>query len=119
MFGVAILYTAAPHSKGAGVALVALLAIYFGAYGGTIGPLSWVTAGEMSSNRLRSLTFGAGMAVGFIFAWLTTFTTPYFINPTALNWGAKGSLQRASVENVNIDSLSFTKWLGSGRHPTL
>jgi len=89
MFGVAILYTAAPHSKGAGVALVTLLAIYFGAYGGTIGPLSWVTAGEMSSNRLRSLTFGAGMAVGFIFAWLTTFTTPYFINPTALNWGAK------------------------------
>jgi len=29
------------------------------------------------------------MTVGFFFAWLTAFTTPYFINTTALNWGAK------------------------------
>jgi len=27
--------------------------------------------------------------VGFFGAWLTTFTAPYFINPSALNWGPK------------------------------
>jgi len=89
MFTVAILYTVAPHSSHSGKALVAMLAIYQGAYGATIGPLSWVVAGELPCTRLRSATFGFAQAIGFFFAWLTTFTTPYFINPTSLNWGAK------------------------------
>jgi len=89
MFAVAILYTAAPHSRHSGKALVAMLAIYQGAYGWSIGPLSWVVAGELPCTRLRSATFGLAMAIGFFFAWVTTFTTPYFINPTSLNWGAK------------------------------
>jgi len=89
MFAVAILYTVAPGSRESGKALVALLAIYQGAYGATIGPLSWVMAGELPCTRLRSLTFGISMAVGAFFAWLTTFTTPYFINPRDLNLGGK------------------------------
>jgi len=89
MFAVAILFTVAPHPSHGGNALVAMLAICQGAYGATIGPLSWVVAGELPCTRLRSTTFGLAMAVGFFFAWLVTFTTPYFINPTSLNWGAK------------------------------
>lgn len=92
MFIVAILYTVSSQSRQSGKALVSLLALYQGAYGGTIGPLSWVIAGELPNTRLRSLTFGFAMAVGFFFAWLTTFTTPYFINPTALDLGGKGAL---------------------------
>lgn len=37
---------------------------------------------------------GVGSAVNFLIAWVLTFTAPYFINPWALNWGAKcGSLE--------------------------
>ncbi|KLO16566.1 MFS transporter [Schizopora paradoxa] len=89
MFAVAVIYTVSPNSAASGKALVALLCIYLGAYSSTIGPLSWVTTGEMSSNHLRSYTFGVAMTIGFFFAWLIVFSTPYFINRTALNWGAK------------------------------
>ncbi|KAI5122650.1 hypothetical protein M0805_007912 [Coniferiporia weirii] len=91
MFVVALTYTVTLSSASAasGKALVAMLCVFLGSYGATIGPLSWTTAGEMSANRLRSYSFGAAMAVGFFFAWLTVFTTPYFINTEGLNWGAK------------------------------
>jgi len=90
MFIVAILSTLSIHTNpDAGKSLVAMVCIYEWAYALTVGPLAWVVAGEIPSNRLRSMTFGFGMAIGFIFAWLTTFTTPYFINATALNLGGK------------------------------
>ncbi|KAF8578472.1 general substrate transporter [Ramaria rubella] len=89
MFLIAILYTVDPHSTNAGKAMVAMVCLFGGAYGGTIGPLSWAVAGELPTNRLRSYTFGFAMAIGFVFAWLTTFTTPYFINTSQLNWGPK------------------------------
>lgn len=90
MFAVAIVYTIAPTKPSSGRALVGLLCVLLGAYGGMIGPMSWVAAGEMPSTHQRSWSFGVGMGVGFVFAWLTTFTTPFFINATALNLGAKG-----------------------------
>ncbi|EJD04873.1 general substrate transporter [Fomitiporia mediterranea MF3/22] len=91
MLAVALIYsiTRTHTTLADGKALVAMLCIFSGAYGATIGPLSWVTAGEMTANRLRSHAFGVSMAIGFFFAWLTVFTTPYFINTTGLNWGAK------------------------------
>ena len=90
MFIIAIVSTASPATKSSGRLLVAMSCILLGGYSATIGPLSWVTAGEMASTHLRSHTFGVGMAIGFFFAWLTTFTTPFFINTTALNLGGKG-----------------------------
>src|SRR5262245_59134082 len=54
-----------------------------------IAAYAWVSGGELPSQRLRSYTFGLAAAVGFFFAWLTTFTAPYFINPESLNWGPK------------------------------
>ena len=88
-FLIPIIYQAKPHSEAAGRALVALLCIFLGTYAASIGPLSWVTAGEMTSNQLRSHAFGVSMAIGFIFAWLTTFTLPYYINTNRLNIGVK------------------------------
>ena len=92
MFIIAVTYTVTsePRNDSIGRLLVAMLCIFNGTYGATIGPLSWVAAGEMTANRLRSHAFGVGMAIGFFFAWLTTFTTPYFINRANLNRGAKG-----------------------------
>lgn len=54
---------------------------------GLISAYAWLCGGEIPSQRLRSYTFGLAAAVGFFFAWLTTFTAPYFINPDSLNWG--------------------------------
>ena len=54
-----------------------------------IATYAWLAGGELPSQRLRSYTFGLAAAVGFLGAWLTTFTAPYFINPQSLNWGPK------------------------------
>lgn len=54
-----------------------------------ISTYAWLAGGEIPSQRLRSYTFGLAAAVGFFFAWLTTFTAPYFINPESLNWGPR------------------------------
>jgi len=54
-----------------------------------VATYAWVSGGELPSQRLRSYTFGLATAIGFLGAWLTTFTAPYFINPEALNWGPK------------------------------
>lgn len=54
-----------------------------------IASYAWLAGGEIPSQRLRSHTFGLAAAVGFFFAWLTTFTAPYFINPQSLNWGPR------------------------------
>ena len=54
-----------------------------------IATYAWLSGGEIPSQRLRSHTFGLAAAVGFAGAWLTTFTAPYFINPSALNWGPR------------------------------
>jgi len=83
IFLVALLVTVGPKNDAAGNALLALICLYDWGYTIACGPLAWVCAGEMPSNRLRSVTFGFSMALGFVFAWLTVFTTPYFINPTS------------------------------------
>jgi hypothetical protein len=52
-----------------------------------VAAYAWLSGGEIPSQRLRSYTFGIASAVGFLGAWLATFTAPYFINPESLNWG--------------------------------
>ena len=54
-----------------------------------LAPTTYLTAGELPAQNLRAYTAGLSTGTGFIFAWLTTFTTPYFINPAQLNWGGK------------------------------
>ncbi|KAI0482082.1 MFS monosaccharide transporter-like protein [Xylariaceae sp. FL0804] len=85
----AIVYTVAPTSPSAGKVLVGMSVIYIVAYNAMISTYAWVSGGELSSQRLRSHTFGVATAIGFFGAWLTTFTAPYFINPTGLGWGPK------------------------------
>uniref|UniRef100_A0A0D2Y0E5 Major facilitator superfamily (MFS) profile domain-containing protein n=1 Tax=Fusarium oxysporum (strain Fo5176) TaxID=660025 RepID=A0A0D2Y0E5_FUSOF len=87
-----IIATVYDHNPGAivtGKVLVALSCFYMMAFNGMIAPYSWLVAGEIPSQRLRSYTFGLAAAAGFLGAWLITFTAPYFINPVALNWGPR------------------------------
>jgi sugar porter (SP) family MFS transporter len=91
MFLVAIIWTAggSDHTAAQGKAIVAMVNIYLAGYSYSIGPIAWVSAGEIPSNRLRSVTLGLAMGITFLFAWLTTFTLPYFFNPQHLGWGPK------------------------------
>ncbi|RDL29893.1 MFS general substrate transporter [Venustampulla echinocandica] len=86
---IAITYDKNPGTKVTGKVLVALSCLYMMSYNGMVAPYAWLTGGEMPSQRLRSFTFGISAAVGFFMAWLTQFTAPYFINPSALNWGPR------------------------------
>lgn len=78
-----------PSDPAAANLLVAFTCLYMMSYNGMIASYSWLAGGEIPSQRLRSYTFGLASAAGFFFAWLTTFTAPYFINPASLNWGPK------------------------------
>ncbi|KAH7145810.1 MFS transporter [Dactylonectria estremocensis] len=85
----AIVYDKRGPGPTTGKVLVAFTVIYVVGYNGMISTYSWVSAGELPSQRLRSSTFGLATSISFLGAWLTTFTAPYFINPDALNWGPK------------------------------
>ena len=51
--------------------------------------LVYMVSGEIPAQNLRAYTAGLSTGTGFIFAWLTAYTAPYFINPAELNWGGK------------------------------
>ncbi|KAL1984129.1 hypothetical protein VTN96DRAFT_9434 [Rasamsonia emersonii] len=86
---IAIIYTKDPSSEQTGKAIVGISVIFIIGYNGMVSTYAWVSGGKLPSQRLRSYTFGLAAAMGFLGAWLTTFTAPYCINPSALNWGPK------------------------------
>lgn len=86
---IAVVYDKRPGTTSTGQVLVAFTCVYMMSYNGMISTYAWLAGGEIPSQRLRSYTFGLAAAVGFFFAWLTTFTAPYFINPESLNWGPR------------------------------
>ncbi|PGG97440.1 hypothetical protein AJ79_09201 [Helicocarpus griseus UAMH5409] len=90
MLVMAILYSVpGVNTHGAGIGLVVIVSIYVFGFNFGLEPYVYLVAGEMPSQKLRAYTMGLSTAVSFTFAWLSAFTTPYFINPTELNWGPK------------------------------
>ncbi|KAK3326140.1 general substrate transporter [Apodospora peruviana] len=90
MFGMAIVYTVAgPGHPAASKALVGLSIVYTWIYGIGQGPVMWALSTEIPSQRLRAQTVGTGAGINFVFGWLVSFFSPYFINPDKLNWGPK------------------------------
>lgn len=97
-------------------AIIALSVIYITGYNGMVATYAWLAGGEIPSQRLRSYTFGIAAAVGFAGAWLATFTAPYFINPSALNWGPEygtSSLFSFFVSFVHLHTVSRQQVLTS------
>jgi SP family sugar:H+ symporter-like MFS transporter len=86
---VAVVYTVQPGTQSTGKAIVGLSILYIVGYNGMIATYAWLSGGEFPSQRLRSYTFGLAASIGFLGAWLASFTAPYFINPAALGWGPK------------------------------
>ncbi|OJD30472.1 mfs sp sugar:h+ symporter [Diplodia corticola] len=86
---IAVVYTVQPGTVQTGKVIVGLSVVYIIGYNGMVATYAWLSGGELPSQRLRSYTFGIAASIGFLGAWLATFTAPYFINPDSLNWGPK------------------------------
>ncbi|RSL97565.1 hypothetical protein CDV31_012978 [Fusarium ambrosium] len=82
-------WAAVPGTVTTGKVIVAMVVIFQCIYSAACGPTAFVVAGELPSNRLRATTYGFGNGIGFIANFLIAFTTPYFINPEALNIGPR------------------------------
>jgi predicted MFS family arabinose efflux permease len=90
MFAIAGVYTRlSTGSYTAAQVLVAMGTLFTWVYGIGQGPVLWALTVELPSQRLRSKTVGLATGCNYIFAWVATYCSPYFINPTALNWGPK------------------------------
>ncbi|KAI0505142.1 general substrate transporter [Xylaria bambusicola] len=89
MLGLAVSATVAPGTVAARNCLIAFFAIYLFVYNAFVGDATYPTATELVSTRLRSWSVGSAISIGYLLAWLTSFFSPYFINPENLNWGAK------------------------------
>jgi len=90
MLVIGAVWTAQPGTVTTGKVIVAMVVIFQSLYAAIVGPTSWIVASEIPNNRLRAMTFGFGNGIGFLAYFLIAFTTPYFINPEALNIGPKG-----------------------------
>jgi len=86
---IAIVYDKEGPSTSTGKVIVGVSVVYIVGYNGMVASYAWLCGGELPSQRLRSYTFGLATSIGFLGAWLATFTAPYFINPDSLNWGPK------------------------------
>ncbi|OCT44893.1 putative sugar transporter [Cladophialophora carrionii] len=100
--GMAIAQSASPGTMTTGKVTVAMVAIWGFFYNGIRGPslfrvpcshllgcvgaATYPVATELVSSRLRAWTVGSATSLQYVFAWLTSFCTPYFINPGDLNW---------------------------------
>jgi len=87
MFAIAIVYTKSSGDIAARKslvrkALVGCSIVYTWTYGVGQRPVMWAVATEVPSQRLRSQTVGLPSGINFVFGWLVSFCTPYFINPT-------------------------------------
>ncbi|KAI5860981.1 general substrate transporter [Durotheca rogersii] len=89
MLAPAIAATISPDSQEAAKVFLGSSFFYSIVYSGFAGTMTWPISAEVVNSRLRVLTLSFATGVDYVFAWLTSFCSPYFINPTALNWGAK------------------------------
>ncbi|KEF60892.1 uncharacterized protein A1O9_02456 [Exophiala aquamarina CBS 119918] len=107
MAGMGIAQSVAPGTKAAGKAIVGCALCYHFFYNGFSGAQSYPVANEVVSSRLRVISVGTATAINMVFAWLTAFTMPYFINRTELNWGAKIGYVWAGSNAVTFIFLYF------------
>ncbi|KAI1176165.1 general substrate transporter [Nemania sp. FL0916] len=89
MLGLAVPATVAPGSYAARNCVIAFTALYLFSYNAFVGDATYPTATELVSTRLRSWSVGSAISIGYLLAWLTSYFSPYFINPENLNWGAQ------------------------------
>ncbi|CAK7217518.1 hypothetical protein SCUCBS95973_003182 [Sporothrix curviconia] len=87
MLGMGVAYSARGLDKVATNTILAMTCLYMFTFCATSTPFAWQVASEIPSQQLRAHTVGIASGVAFFLTFVMTFTVPYFLNPTALNWG--------------------------------
>ncbi|KAK5116366.1 hypothetical protein LTR62_007913 [Meristemomyces frigidus] len=85
----------------------AFLLIFTFIYDSTVGPLTYVIVPEVSSSRLRHKTTVIARNMYNITCIWTGVLTPYMLNPTAWNWGAKSGFFWAGMTALSIIWVYF------------
>ncbi|CAK7238124.1 hypothetical protein SEUCBS140593_010350 [Sporothrix eucalyptigena] len=89
MLGMGVAYSARGLDKTATNTILAMTCIFLFTFCALSVPFSWQVASEIPTQQLRAHTVGIASATSFFLGFVLTFTVPYFLNPTALNWGPK------------------------------
>ncbi|CAK7216697.1 hypothetical protein SCUCBS95973_002894 [Sporothrix curviconia] len=89
MLGMGVAYSADGLNKTATNTILAMTCLFMFTFCAMCVPFSWLVASEIPNQQLRAHTVGIASAVSFGLAFVLTFTVPYFLNPTALNWGPR------------------------------
>lgn len=79
------------ENTGAQWAIGSMLLIYTFTYDATVGPVCYSLVAELSSTRLRQKTVILARNVYNITGISTNVLTPFMLNPTAWDWGAKAA----------------------------
>ncbi|ORY85506.1 general alpha-glucoside permease [Protomyces lactucae-debilis] len=79
----------AGKSAGPSWAIGSLLLLYTGIYDLTVGPICYSLVSEIQSTRLRSKTIVLARNLFNVVGIVNNVTTPFMLNPSAWNWGAK------------------------------
>ena len=82
-------------SKGTGYASATMYYVWYACYEMTIGPISYIVVGEVSSTRLRSNSIALGRNAYNAVNIAATCVVPYVLNPTAANWKGKAAFLAA------------------------
>lgn len=89
MLTFAIVAVADPGSKAAAQCLAAFVSLFIFSYGASWGAVAPVVLGELSSTKLRSKTLSLCYIIGWSSDLLIICGTPYLINASYANLGAK------------------------------
>jgi SP family general alpha glucoside:H+ symporter-like MFS transporter len=82
-------FTSLAHSSGASWAIGSFLLLFTFIYDFTVGPACYSLVPEIASSRLRTKSTVLARNVYNVFGIINNVLTPYMLNPTAWNWGAK------------------------------
>ncbi|KAK9235245.1 general substrate transporter [Lipomyces kononenkoae] len=89
LLAIGIASVAAPASTRASWAIGSLLLVFIFVYDTTLGPVTYSLVSEIPSTRLRSKTIVCARNLYLLCSIINGVITPYMLNPTAWNWGAK------------------------------
>lgn len=119
MMSIGAVTSSGASSRAASRCMVAFVVIHMFFYTMCTAPYLYLVSGEIPSNRLRSLTLGIASSLGFVAAWIISFTIPYFLNPQELNWVGTFCLLCFRSGNEALTDISRVQsTLGSGSAPT-
>ncbi|CDK24448.1 unnamed protein product [Kuraishia capsulata CBS 1993] len=85
----------------------AFIAMYNFFYNGSIGPLTYVLASEVSSVGLRAKTMALGTITNYAFQCLWSFVLPYMFNPDQGNMGSKINFIFTGISFLSLFAFYF------------